>query len=184
MHEAFYVWSDYVGGTGTPEQEVGHIVYVNIAGVNPAPKPAGDNFKLPHLVPKVKWFPFPSNCLVLEDGEGDFTLRVGRFDESTSKTGPLSKFWKFRFSRGDISTSDEDFVRQKAEEFRKAIDENKYVELSEGDKNRLRRITGDHAVFSKVKVHYGPGVTKENQSSVSAKDRNRDIYIMETSSKM
>lgn len=187
MYEAFYVWTDKVGADTPASQIVGHIAYVTTEGFNP-----NTGFKLPypHHTSEWKWWP-PGNhiCVRVEggsagNGTGEFTLTVARFDEDTAKTGPLSRFWSFRFSKlfggQRISADDEEFVRNEAIIYKNFIDSNHYFEPSQ--KERLREILRKYGTVAKVKVHYGPGRTEEDQESVPARDKNRDINIIWTSS--
>jgi len=188
MHEAFYVWSDKVNA-GTPNEQVaGHIVYVRVEGLNPREKSeGGDGFKLPAPKDTTKWDPLPYTCITVENAEGEFMLTVARYDEDVSKTGPLSRFWRFRFSRPGMNEAMDGFVRRIAEIVNiniKTPAANYFYEITDEGKNGLRDILRKYGIVSKIKVHYGPGYTYtpeeiKNLDSIpgSAAKRNRDIWI-------
>jgi hypothetical protein len=51
-------------------------------------------------------------------------------------------------------------------------------------KSRLIDIMNKYGIASKIRVHYGPGVTPRPGQTVSAADKNRDIYIRKTCSNL
>jgi hypothetical protein len=162
FHEAFYVWSDFVGGLTSQKQEVGHVVYSRIDLPNDA------NFTLPWFdtQPCALYF---GTATVLKNHTGEFTLTVGRYDEDTTKRSPLQRFWRFIFSRG-VSEAESDQVRNIAAKYRSATEANpprfygigaNHWNNARGDLiettnyNTLRSVI-HKGIVSKVKVKYGP----------------------------
>ncbi len=185
MHEAFYLWVDKVGGASSEGQEVAHIAYAKIEGLDP-----GAGFDIPHMAqPRTEfnWYGV-SICYSVASAEGDFTLSVARFDEDTAKKGPLSRLWRFRFGHPKDEGFDsliEGTLHQVATQFQDDIAKNKYAKIDdEATKNLLRTILNSFGMVSRVNVHYGPGVTEKDQASVPAEQRNEDIYIKETFSNL
>ncbi|MDP3732460.1 MAG: hypothetical protein Q8R31_05540, partial [Candidatus Omnitrophota bacterium] len=135
MHEAFYIWSDYVGGATSQKQEVGHIVYAKVEGLDPSqgfalPRPNQRETieweKMPIFIPGAPApvtisVPVPKTCVSVLNATGEFTLTVARWDEDTSKTGPLSKFWRFRFSKPGVPEDYVKIVHEEAKRFREGI---------------------------------------------------------------
>ncbi|MCX5701735.1 MAG: hypothetical protein NTW64_01990 [Candidatus Omnitrophica bacterium] len=177
-NEAFYVWSDTVGGVSSEKQEVGHVVYVKLE----LPLEYVDGkltFELPYVHPYTNWWGIES-CVAIEKAEGQFNLTVARFDEGTGKKSPLKKFWNFIFSR-PLGVNIEDTVRNEAKNFNTKIKANAYVEPN--NKDTLKQALRNGQV-TKIVVHYGPGRTEEDQAGVSAPERNEDIKIVSTSSSL
>lgn len=192
-HEAFYLWQDYLGGTSSARQKVNHIVYARIEDLNPRPSSqGGDGFELPHIDSKSswKWGFIPQVCVTVDRGSGTFRLTVARFDENPVGTGLLDRFWSLLFSKGALTAAEKVLVNQIAARYQSDLAQNKYYEVgglpivSSLTKALLRNIIDSRGIVTKIKVNYGPGETQENQSSVSAARRNRDIYIINASSDM
>ena len=213
MHEAFYLWKDYVGGASSAQkQEVGHISYARFdikkVRVDDKEIPVQpDCFRLPTIRQGSKWewdwlgkdiglppiFPFvaylPKTYAKVRNATGEFTLTVARFDEDTAKEGPVSRFWTFRFGKAGSSKEqkeqDEAFVRAKAGQLLgPKANAASYIEFSESDKARLRSILNNYGITSTVRVHYGPGYTYKEGETVDPKKKNKDIYIKKACSSM
>jgi len=196
-HEAFYLWQDYLGGAAPTRQLVNHIVYARIEDINPRPKASGgDGFELPHMDTKSrwKWGVVPQICLTVDKATGSFRLTVGRYDENPAAQGLLGRFWNLLFSKGPLTAAERASVNQIAARYKSDLAQNIYYEVGglpdatyAATKALLRNIIASRGIVTKIKVNYGPGYTPNPgppPESVSAADRNQDIYIIGTSSDM
>ena len=182
MHEAFYLWSDFVGGVTSAKEKLNHVVYVRLDF------PAGNGFKLPYITQKsnMNWG-IPKICVAVANASGDFTLTVGRFDESPNQSAPLlTRFRKLLFSKLGYRSSEKTLLENETTNLQNNLTANTYVDVT--NKARLKRIIRDRGIVTKVRIHYGPGETRKPSYWATvlpedkAKRENRDIYIISTSS--
>jgi hypothetical protein len=185
-HEAFYLWQDNLGGVSSQREMINHIVYARIEGIDP-----GAGFELPHAAQTSDWLwvtfpPLPRICMRVEDATGRFKLTVARFDESpTGTTGLLTRFWRFLFSKGVLNSAEKTLVAQEAANYTNQLASNTYYQITDqATKTRLKNILQRSGMVTKIQVNYGPGYTPRPPATAPAARRNRDIYIVRTSSDM
>ena len=181
FHEAFYLWQDKIGGVTSQRETISHIVYARIEDIDP-----GAGFELPHVAQtsQWKWGILPQICMTVKNGEGRFRLTVARFDENPKGRGLLNRFWRLVSSRGVISPSDKALIEQEAANYTNQLERNIYYQVPDGAKATLKNILQRSGIVTKIEVNYGPGETPEPPATVPAARRNRDIYIVRTSSNM
>lgn len=199
-HEAFYVWRDYLGGSTGTKQDLLHIVYVNITGNDPT-----TGFKVPHFgTPSQGWqwygglIPYPVVCAGVADAVGTFRLTIARFDENSRDTGPLSKFWRFVFSRGSPDIIELGALASVVTQYTAGINHIPYpqyynINASTGNspflKGQLLKILRDHGIGTRAEFSYGPGYTYDPKDQATCcwpgdpAKRNRDIHIVSTTSR-
>lgn len=181
FHEAFYLWQDKIGGVTSQRETISHIVYARIEDIDPE---AG--FELPHATQTSswKWGFLPQICMTVKNGEGRFRITVARFDENPAGRGLLNRFWRLVSSRGELTPSEKNLVEQEAANYTTQLESNIYYQVPDGAKATLKNILQRSGIVTKIQVNYGPGDTPEPPATVSAARRNRDIYIVRTSSNM
>lgn len=180
-NEAYYVWYDKVGGVSSQKQEVGHVAYVKIELPLTATPYGGVTFELPYGHTFTKNWGIKT-CAGVEAAENNFYLTVGRYDEGTTKQGPLRKFWNFIFSL-PTGISIENTVRNEGKRFDTEIMNSNFVEALPSITPQLKQALRNGQV-TRIYVHYGPGNVQPKMDSVKASERNEDIRIDSTESKL
>jgi hypothetical protein len=195
MHEAYYVWEDFIGGQTGNKQPILHIAYVNVESL----PNTTSGFTVPHFnIPHGEWLvwnppfpipippiPYPAICYGVGDATGRFRLTVARFDDNSRDTGPLSKFWRFIFGRGSITMLQRQLLQTFALQYKIGINSNTYIPLNAWQKSICRNILIKNGMGTRTTFHYGPGRTYDPNTAAfpgPASERNRDTYIESTTS--
>ena len=177
MREAFYLWSDFVGGVTSTKEKLNHVIFVRVACL----KDPGTGFIMPHIRQKSswKWGFIPQICIGVDNADGDFWLTVARFDESPIHSAPLlTRFRNFLFSKLGYSAGERTLLDNETTMLQNNLTANRYVDVI--NKTGLRNLLNSRGIVTRVNFNYGPGRTEEDQTTVSAADENRQIYIRGT----
>jgi hypothetical protein len=155
MHEAFYVWSDFIGGLESQKQEVGHVVYVRLDGPDP-----NKGFTLPYISQShVEWkyLVIPHICVGvggMDLATSFFDITMARFDQPTGTRGR-----QFVYSK-KLTAAEQALLQSalipEAHQYNNNIAAGNYymVNSTSSNYNNLKALLRK-GISTTVRVHYG-----------------------------